>query len=110
MNFPALGALRARIIIEREDPTGNDGGSYAPNWTQVANLWAQIEPVTGRVVRQGERLESHITHRVTLRYRTDITAGMRIVCGAQLLTIQAVLDLGARHRFLQLLAQEGGGT
>ncbi len=106
--MPTLGALRARIIIERENPAGHDGGSYDPNWTQVANLWAQIEPVTGRVVRQGERRESHVTHRITLRYRTDISAGMRIVWGTKLLTIQAVLDLGARHRFLQLLAQEGG--
>jgi len=110
MTQPQSGGLRARITIEQEVPIAQGGGSYAPNWQTVASLWAQIEPVAGRVVRQGERLESRVTHRITVRYRSDIAAGMRVVWGSQLFAIQAVINLGAQNRFTQLLVSLGGAT
>lgn len=110
MTLPHSGGLRARVTIEQEAPVAQGGGSYAPNWQPLATLWAQIEPVTGRVVRQGERLESRVTHRITVRYRSDIVAGMRVVWGSQLFAIQAVVNLGAQNRFSQLLVVLGGAT
>lgn len=110
MTMPQSGGLRARVAIERELPIAEAGGSYAPNWQTLATLWAQIEPIAGRVVRQGERLESRVTHRITLRYRGDITAGMRVVWGSQRFSIQAVINLGAQNRFTQLLVSLGGAT
>jgi len=110
MKMPHVGLLRARIVLQRESPVAQGGGSYAVNWVDVANLWAQIEPVSGREVLQEVRLESRVTHRIILRYRSDVNAGMRVVWGARVFSVQAVINLGERDRFTQLLAMEGGAV
>ena len=38
MKMPHVGALRARIVLQRESPVAQGGGSYAVNWVDVANL------------------------------------------------------------------------
>lgn len=106
----SIGALRARVTIQRENPVATGGGGYVPGWSNVADVWAQLEPVSGREILQGARLEGRVTHRAVMRYRADVTAGMRLVFGARLFRIQAALDLGARNRFTQLLIEEGGAV
>ena len=66
--------------------------------------------MSGREVLQEVRLESRVTHRIILRYRSDVTAGMRVVWGARVFSVQAVINLGERDRFTQLLAMEGGAV
>lgn len=110
MSSIGSGALRTQVRIEREMPQAQGGGSYNANWGLLDNAWAHIEPLSGHEFLRGERLESRVTHRVVLRYRGDITAGMRIVWGAHIMSIQTVVNLGARNRFTQLLVSDGGAT
>lgn len=103
-----IGAMRARITIQQESPTPSGGGGYALVWSDVATLWASIEPAGGREVLQGARLESRITHRITIRYTAGITAGMRVLYGSRSFNIRAVTNPDERRRFMRLLAEEGG--
>ncbi|MGB4101347.1 MAG: phage head closure protein [Alphaproteobacteria bacterium] len=106
----SIGAMRARVVIQRENPVATGGGGYAPGWSDVASLWAQMEPLSGREVLQGARLEARVTHRAIVRYRADITAGMRLVYGTRLFRIHAALNLEERNHFIQLLLEEGGAV
>jgi SPP1 family predicted phage head-tail adaptor len=110
MTAASIGAMRARITVQRENPQAAGGGAYAVGWTNVATLWAQIEPINGREALQGARLESRVAYRLVLRYRPDIVAGMRVVWQGKNFAIQTVLDQGVTHRFTQLLVSEGGAT
>ncbi len=105
-----IGAMRARVTVQRENPVAAGGGGYLPGWSDVANLWAQLEPISGREILQGARLEARVTHRAIIRYRADVTAGMRLVYGTRLFRIHAALNMGERNRFTQLLIEEGGAV
>lgn len=106
----AIGLMRARVTLQREVPVAQGGGSYAAGWTDVAILWARIEPLSGREIVQDARQESRVTHRIIIRYHSDVDAGMRLLWQGRVFAVQAVIDPGAAHRFLQLLAVEGGAV
>lgn len=108
--IPWIGSLRARIVIQQEARTPDGAGGYALAWSDVVSLWARIEPVSGRETLQGARLESRVTHRITIRYRSGVDAGMRALYGSRIFNIRAVINPGEDNRHLRLLAEEGGAS
>ena len=65
-------------------------------------LYARIEPIGGREIEVADGIAARVTHKVLIRYRDDVTAGMRFAADGRLLDIHAVLDLEGRHRWLQV--------
>ncbi len=72
------GWLRHRVTIETAETTPDGAGGASVAWTDLATLWAHIEPVKGEERVVADHLSGIVTHRVTLRWRDDITGGMRI--------------------------------
>lgn len=73
------GKLRHRVIIQSQGETQDaDTGAVAVVWNNVATVWASIEPISARefVVSQSETAK--VTTRITIRYRSDVTAKMRV--------------------------------
>ena len=109
-----VGALRHRLILQAENPAADGGGGQgADPWASpviVATVWGRVEPLGGAERLRAMRLEGHVTHRVTIRYRPGITAGLRVLFGVRALNIRAVIDVGERGRVLDLLCEEGVAT
>lgn len=105
--------LRHRIVIEEAVPNPDGGGGSSDVWTDaqvVARAWARIEPLRGREMLAAMKLESRITHRVTLRYRPGVTAAMRVCFKDRHFNIRAVINLEERNETLELLCEEGVAT
>ncbi|MFP5075732.1 phage head closure protein [Rhizobium sp. YIM 134829] len=86
------GLMTARLDLETFTETADGQGGVTRSAVLVATLWARIEPLmvaTGE--RQDERL-SEASHRIDLRYRTDLRAGMRLRKGTRIFEILAVHD------------------
>jgi SPP1 family predicted phage head-tail adaptor len=107
-----VGDLRKQVTIEAETPTADGGGGYALAWTNVATMWAQIVPLSGSKPYIDGHLESHVTHRITIRWRSDIavTADMRVIYGCQLFNIRAVLNRNEENHWWDLMVEEGVAT
>lgn len=82
------GALRHRIRIEAlqdlRDSTGEviqdpQSGEVMRAWVLVREVWAAIEPLSVREFVQSNAMQSAVTARITIRYREDLEASMRIV-------------------------------
>lgn len=101
------GTLRKRVTIQAETPTTDSAGGYALTWTNVAIVWADIQPVRGQKIFAAGHLEGHITHRVTVRYQSGITTDMRISFGSRVFNIRAVMNTDESNRWLELLVEEG---
>jgi len=104
------GKLRHRVTIEsRTDQQDPDYGGITPKWTAVhENVWAAIEPISGREFIAGDAKQSQIIARITIRYKADITASHRIVHGTKIYNIEAVLpDKDSGIEFLTLPCSEG---
>lgn len=101
------GALRHRIVIEENRPTRTPSGSLAQNWVTVAELWASIEPQSGREYTAMKQTHSELTHLITIRGPIAVRPDMRVRFGQRILDIFAVMDVEERHAEIKLLCKEG---
>lgn len=82
------GKLRHRVRIERYDYLRDSQGEVIQDpvtgetpqaWVEVAEVWAAIEPVSGREFIQSAATQSKVDARIVIRQRDDVDASMRLV-------------------------------
>lgn len=103
-----IGRLRHRLTVQRPDRTADVGGGATITWTDVARVWGAVEPISGRETVVAERQQATVTHKVTLRYRADLDARMRILFGSRSFNIRSLVNPDERGRWLICLCEEGG--
>lgn len=87
------GELRHRITIQRpvvaQDPTT---GANTTNWVNVAeDVAAKIRPSSVREFVAAQAMQSQVTASIVIRYRTGLTAQMRILHGSKIYNPQGWL-------------------
>jgi len=82
------GQLRHFVRIERlvdqldtggnviQDPTT---GEIAREWELLAEVWAQIKPLSAREYLGAQQIQSKVTSNIKIEFRSDIDATMRVV-------------------------------
>ena len=87
------GTLRHRVTLQRYELVVDDYGAplHGESWKDVATIWASVEAVNGRDFFAARQEQSEVTHKVTIRYRDDVTADMRILHSGKILGIVAPL-------------------
>lgn len=104
--------LRHRMTLQEEIRTADSYGGYARSWQDVCTLWAEIIPLQS-LNRRSETMETGqiqatVTHKITLRYRSQITPGQRLTFEGRAFNIRSVINTHEDHRSLEILAEEGG--
>ena len=102
--------LRQRLTLQREVRTPDDAGGYARSWEDVADVWAEIIPVRGNERLFGHQLQSEVSHKIMLRYRADVSAGMRLLFENRAFNIRYVINSAEEGETLELLADEGSAA
>jgi SPP1 family predicted phage head-tail adaptor len=104
------GELRHRIRIEQPTDTRDSGGGYTRVWTLLDVVRANVTPQDeGSESVEADANTSTRRHVVTLRYRTGVTAAMRVVLNNRTLRIISVVDPEERHEKLVLTCVEKVG-
>ncbi|WP_313319585.1 phage head closure protein [Stenotrophomonas sp.] len=85
------GELRHRVLIQQHVTTRDDDGVAHTAWTDVATVWASVEPLSAREFIQSGQTQAAITARITIRYRADLQASMRILHRGQVYNIAGLL-------------------
>ena len=105
------GRLRERMRLERRVRTADSAGGYVTEWTTVASgVPVSLEPTSARERMYAESLQQERTHRIVMRYRSDITTDHRFVlepAGSRVFAVHGVVDVEERHRWLEITASEG---
>jgi SPP1 family predicted phage head-tail adaptor len=102
------GKLRHRVSLEEMSETIDSYGQREPYWSHVADLWAAIEPLSAKEFIAAQQLQSQVTTRITIRYRSGVTAGMRIVHRGTIYNIAGVLaDKDSGIEYLTLPCSSG---
>jgi SPP1 family predicted phage head-tail adaptor len=91
------GRLDRRIQLEQRSVTRAADGSETVTWSLVADLWAQIVPLRGQERYGAGAEQPERDARVRIRWRSGVSAGMRIVHEERVWDIQAVLEVGRRE-------------
>jgi SPP1 family predicted phage head-tail adaptor len=95
-----VGELDRRLILERSADAPDGHGGVSRGWVLVAYVWARMEPVAAAAAHDAERPESVTDWRIVIRWRPDISAGLRFRVGSRFLRIDAVSDADSRRRLL----------
>ena len=105
------GKLRHLVTFEREQGTDDGGGGEAITWSAIApTVRAWVKPVSCTERMHAQRLEADVSHRVYVRYRTDLLTSDRINFNGRLFQIRAILNIEEANRWLEIYADEGPTT
>lgn len=98
-------ALRNLVNIQAPG-TGQDAdGELSDQWVDVANDYADIRHLSGLETLKGGAETSVVRASIRIRYREGITTGMRVLRGATIYNIKAVLPDLARKEHVDLICE-----
>lgn len=92
------GELRDRVEIQRRSQAQDNFGAPAGSWQTLATVCAKIEPMNGKEAFSAGAIQAGVDTRITTRYRDDIRPEYRIVFGAQIFDVKAVIPDVLRTR------------
>lgn len=103
-----VGTLRRRMLLERPVATPDGLGGATNTHETVAAVWARLDWISGEERWLADRPEQAARQRITLRWRGDVSAGLRLRDGARIFDIRAVADPDGSRRRLVCLVEEVG--
>ena len=102
----AIGEFRHRLTIQAADEIDDAAGGVIRTWEALGEVWAAIEPVSFDDQMVSDKRLGVLTHRITLRHRSDITLSHRLLLGQRVFAIRAVRDPDERGRVIEILVSE----
>lgn len=101
-----IGELNKRVTLQHQVKTSDGMGGYSVTWTDSAEVWAAIWPVSASEIVKGDRSGMEITHRIRIWYRPEITSAWRIQRGERYFNIISIVNPSESNRLLDLLCKE----
>lgn len=83
--------LRHKVAIQALSGAVDDLGQPIAVWSTIAEPWVDIQHLNGMSAIKADADHSVVMASIRLRYRTGLNAGMRVVHGATVYEIEAVL-------------------
>lgn len=104
--FVDPGALRSELSLQQNVPTPDGMGGHVETWSEIATVFAKIEPVSAASFFGPDQTVESVTHRITLRWRSGVAAGMRFAKNGRNFDIVTVHDPDDSRRYLVCRARE----
>lgn len=98
--------MRHKLTIQTLSKVSDDQGGFTETWQDGADLWASIEPLKGYEKFQAQQMQVPVSHRITMRYRTDVTAASRLKHDGRVFWVKEVINRNEDNRFLIIKAIE----
>ena len=106
-----IGRLRQSITIQQPTRSADGLGGYTNAWNAISGMpvYALIEPYARK---SGEksfagRLQHNVTHVITVRYLSTVTAEMRVSFGSRVFQVHGFTNFEERNIWTRLLCEEG---
>lgn len=104
--------LSRRLILEERVATPDGAGGYVVAWRALGTIWADVRPRSAREEFIGERPRARAGYRIVVRSAPGGAPSrprpdQRFREGERVFDILTVSDRD--ERFLEILAEEGGG-
>lgn len=105
---PLAPRLRHRVTLQRRVTARDAFGGVTDTWKTVAeHIPAEIVPLSGREFIAAHATQAGVTARITIRWRNDVTAAMRILHDGAAYNIKAVLPDPTLRRHISLMCEQG---
>lgn len=100
------GKMKQRVSIQSITQASDGQGGFTESWATDATVWAYVRPVKGYEKYQAQQVQTPVTHKITIRYRTGVTTKQRILFGSRVFNIKEVLNPDEANHFLEIIALE----
>ena len=102
-----IGRLRKRLALQSATDSTDSYGQPTRTWATYATVWGSVEPVTASEAQTAMQQGVSITHKVTVRYLSTVTAEHRALLGSRVLNFRGVRNVDERGITLEIDAEEG---
>ncbi|GAB5506654.1 MAG: phage head closure protein [Rhizobiaceae bacterium] len=108
VEFIDPGQLRHEVALESAGLTPDGLGGHTESWTEVATVFARIEPIGATSEFGAGQTRETASHRFTIRHRGDVASGMRFTANGRIFEILTVSDPDETGRYLVCRTREDG--
>jgi SPP1 family predicted phage head-tail adaptor len=98
--------MKHRILFQSLTRTEDGQGGFTEEWEDGDYVSAEVTPLKAWEQMRAQQLDSKLTHKILIRYRSDITDEMRLFHRGRIYGIKEVLNLEEANRYLQLMCME----
>lgn len=91
--------LTDKVVLQRPVTTRTAAGQQVITFEDVATTWANLRPISNRKIREGAQDQVVDTYLITLRPRSDVQKGWRIVTKYLIFTVRSP-DRSRRDRLV----------
>ena len=103
MTVLSAGRLNQRVTLQAKAVTRDGMGNEVISWSDVAAVWAAVEPVRGKEFVSLRAAQSDITTRITLRYKSGLTTAMRVLHDGAIYDVREIINPRSRNESLELM-------
>ncbi len=110
LRTPPLGSLRQRVELWSNVQNIDSAGGHRDGFVLLATVWARVRAggVAPGVLGDGRGVQ--VTHTITIRFRSDLGGGDRIVFGERTFEVLDASDLNGRRAYLVCRCLEANQT
>jgi SPP1 family predicted phage head-tail adaptor len=105
-----VGRLDRRVTIQALTETSDGTGGQDRAWSDIATVYASIEPGSGREFMAAQQVQPELSHIVRIHFRTGLTSKHKLKYApngvARSFSIHAVIDPHEENEQLVLLCAE----
>lgn len=102
------GLYRTKLTLQQASSTTDSIGQPIATWSDVATVWARVEPLSGKEQYWAMQVHASVSHKVTCRYNAAIVpTGRLVIYGTnRILNITSVADFDERRVEMTIMATE----
>lgn len=99
------GRLNRLVSIRVPSATTDAAGQPLDTWAELRQAWADIRHPRGLEAIRSDKPTSEVQASIRLRHCTDVNAGMRLVHAGTTYHVDAVLPVGSRRQWVDLVCK-----
>ena len=102
--------LNQRLTIEQKTGVEDDTGNTLDEWQLFKRVWAKLTPQASSETESSDSTQAVTRYQVRIRYRSNVTAAMRLTKGERIFHITAPpINEHGKRRYLLTECEERHG-
>ena len=101
-----LGSLKHRVTIQNPTYEADGQGGFTETWEDAVTVWASMETVKSFERYQAMQMQVPISHKMIVRYTTELSESSRIKFGTRYFSVKEVINKDNDNRYLFVKAIE----
>ncbi|HEB79289.1 MAG TPA: head-tail adaptor protein [Rhodospirillales bacterium] len=88
------GQLNKRLHLQERTVSVDASKHQTTSYADRGTVWGKVEPLAGREFFEAQTMKNEVTHRIVIRYRSDVTPRHRLIFRARTFAIVSATNSG----------------